>query len=280
MAFRGCSSLETILIPNSVVQIGEGAFAECESLSYINIPDKLTKIPKSLFAYCSSLATIAIPDNVKRICEEAFFKCSSLSSISLPASVDLESRIFISCNSLSSVTVTKGTGIMRRWDFTEYIPETDCGDIEETASVLADIQPLETIIVSEGVKSLSKFAFSYCKSLVSVILPSSLEMIDTAVFEGCTALKSITMPMDVKVVRNIFEGCESLSSFTIIKGIEKHTNEVIDSGNFSKDPITSAKDGDEVFFDYDYYAYYYKKASEPFSFSKKKIKEEILMVVW
>ena len=153
---------------------------------------------------------------------------------------------------------------------TEYIPETDCGDIEETASVLANIQPLETIIVSEGVKSLSKFAFSYCKSLVSVILPSSLEMIDTAVFEGCTALKSITMPMDVKVVRNIFEGCESLSSFTIIKGIEKHTNEVIDSGNFSKDPITSAKDGDEVFFDYDYYAYYYKKASEPFSFSKKK----------
>ena len=257
------SSLKSVVISTGITEISASAFRNCRSLCSIVIPEGMRDIGFSAFRGCSSLESIVIPNSVVQIGEEAFAECSSLSSISLPASVDLDPSIFISCKSLSSITITKGTGIMKMWDFTEFIPDTDYEDFEDTASVLASIPFLETIIVSEGVKYLSKFAFSYCKSLVSVILPSSLEMIDTAVFEGCTTLKSITMPMEVKVGCNIFKGCKSLSSFTIIK----NTNDIIANDNFLKESVTSTKADDS----YDDFSYnYYKIGGEPFSFSKKK----------
>ena len=43
-AFRGCSSLKSITIPNSVTSIGDGAFKDCTSLTSITIPNSVTFI--------------------------------------------------------------------------------------------------------------------------------------------------------------------------------------------------------------------------------------------
>lgn len=57
-AFAGCSSLEEIIIPNSVIEIGVCAFAECLSLKSISIPNSVRKIDGSILYGSTSLASI------------------------------------------------------------------------------------------------------------------------------------------------------------------------------------------------------------------------------
>ena len=82
-AFRDCSNLTNINIPNSVTSIGSYAFSGCSSLTNINIPNSVTYIDGSAFYGCSSLATINIPNSVTSIGNGAFPGCSSLATISV-----------------------------------------------------------------------------------------------------------------------------------------------------------------------------------------------------
>ena len=74
-AFWGCESLTNINIPNSVTNIGNSAFGECESLTNINIPNSVTNIGDEAFCGCLSLTNINIPDNVTNIGDHAFCGC-------------------------------------------------------------------------------------------------------------------------------------------------------------------------------------------------------------
>ena len=67
-------------IPDSVT-IGKSAFKNCSSLTSVTIPDSFTSIWSWAFQYCSSLTSITIPDSVNSIGEWAFYDCSSLTNI-------------------------------------------------------------------------------------------------------------------------------------------------------------------------------------------------------
>ncbi len=74
-AFRYCSSLASITIPESVTSIGGFAFYYCSSLTSITIPESVTYIGDSAFRGCSSLTSITIPESVTSIGYEAFRYC-------------------------------------------------------------------------------------------------------------------------------------------------------------------------------------------------------------
>lgn len=85
--FSHCSSLNSITIPNSVTSIGCGAFMRCSSLISINIPNSVTTIEQFAFRKCSDLKYVTIGNSVKRIGKDAFYSCSSLNSVTIPNSV-------------------------------------------------------------------------------------------------------------------------------------------------------------------------------------------------
>ena len=109
-AFRKCSSLQSITIPNSVTSIGNSAFWECSSLESITIPNSVTSIGKRAFEGCSSLQSITIPNSVTSIGDCAFLECSSLQSITIPNSVtNIGEGLFYYCTSLKEIRIMKGS---------------------------------------------------------------------------------------------------------------------------------------------------------------------------
>ena len=79
-AFKGCSGLTSVTIPNSVTSIGDGAFYNCSGLKLVTIPNTVTSIGEKAFYWCSGLTSVTIPNSVTSIGEEAFKYCSKISS--------------------------------------------------------------------------------------------------------------------------------------------------------------------------------------------------------
>uniref|UniRef100_UPI0025EE92A5 leucine-rich repeat domain-containing protein n=1 Tax=uncultured Ruminococcus sp. TaxID=165186 RepID=UPI0025EE92A5 len=103
-AFSDSTKLESIIISDSVSEIGIYAFSGCTSLKSIKLPDSLTKIKQSTFNKCTKLKSITIPDSVTEIEGAAFFGCKSLEFINIPSSVTkINNSTFNGCSNLSVV---------------------------------------------------------------------------------------------------------------------------------------------------------------------------------
>ena len=85
-AFTACSTLTSVIMPNSVTHIESGAFAGCTSLKEISIPDNVTCI-EAAFVNCSALTSITIPAAVTKIEDYAFDGCTSLKEVHVKATV-------------------------------------------------------------------------------------------------------------------------------------------------------------------------------------------------
>ena len=80
-AFSGCSSLQSIIIPDGITNIEFNAFEECTSLKSIIIPDGVTEIGMYAFRGCTDLESIEIPDSVTEIDFWPFEGCAGLKSV-------------------------------------------------------------------------------------------------------------------------------------------------------------------------------------------------------
>ena len=106
-AFAGCSNLKSINIPDSVTSIGAHAFYNCNSLKSIEIPDSVTTdIEERTFLGCSSLEKIRLPNTIRKFGYYAFYGCKSLKKINIPTNLYyLGSCSLDTCESLEEITV-------------------------------------------------------------------------------------------------------------------------------------------------------------------------------
>ena len=89
--FCRCSSVENIIIPDSVTSICNHAFYECTSITSISIPHSVTSIDDYAF-YGTSLINLSIPASVASIGEGAFNGCKSLVNVTIGNNDSAEKR--------------------------------------------------------------------------------------------------------------------------------------------------------------------------------------------
>ncbi len=109
-AFYGYSSLESIVVPYSILWIGQEAFSGCSNLKSVELPDLLTEIGNRAFYSCTSIESLEIPEFVTSIGAQAFSSCLSLTSIT--------------CNAKNPPTLGEGAFSSVPKDIPLYVPSS------------------------------------------------------------------------------------------------------------------------------------------------------------
>ena len=189
--------------PNTKI-IASGAFRSCTSLTGVMIPDGVTTIGYEAFYDCNSLTSVTIPDSVTTIGEGAFENCDSLSY----STYNTEKYLGNAGNSHLALVDTTSDSI------------TQCIILPNTkiiaGSAFSDCYRLTGVTIPDSVTTIGDYAFFGCESLTGVTIPDSVTTIGASAFSHCDSLKSVTIPDSVATIgRSAFSGCDSLTSVTI-----------------------------------------------------------------
>ena len=232
-AFFRCTSLTSIEIPNSVTSIGVWAFYECSSLTSVTISNSVTSIGEYAFSSCISLTSVTIPNSVTSIGKSAFSSCISLTSVTIPNSVtSIGSSAFNSCYSLTSVTIPNSVTSIEGGTF------YNCGltsvTIPNSVTSIGNeafwgCNGLNSVTIGNSVISIGEKAFQYCRSLTSVTIPNSVTSIGNYAFSGCSSLTSVTIPNSVTSIgKYAFSSCSGLTSVTIGNSVTSIGNDAFE----------------------------------------------------
>jgi len=214
-AFVECFSLTSVVLPGSLTQLGTCAFYQCTSLTSVVLPDSLIQIGENAFGDCTSLTSMVFPDSLTQLGEAAFGECTSLTSVVLPDSLtQLGIAAFQNCSSLTSVVFPDSLTQLGESAFADctsltslVLPDslTQLGD-----AAFAKCSSLTSVVLPDSLTQLGQEAFAECTSLTSMVLPDSLTQLGHGAFEECTSLTSVVLPDSAELGDEVFDDCDAL----------------------------------------------------------------------
>ena len=244
-AFENCYALRTLLMPDTVTAIGDNAMGGCTSITTLSLPylgngeDKLflgasfgasdytqnldcvpsslrtltvsvpNELPEGAFYECKNLVTLNLKGNLKTVNEKTFYRCRRLKYLN----VEYEGYTGISSIAPYSFAYCAALTEIRLDEGVNEIPE----------GAFYSCSALRTVSIGDKVNELpashsdiGDFAFTYCESLPSFVLPRGITEIKEKMFYGCSSLVAIDIPASVSVIgKDAFMGCSTLKTVTV-----------------------------------------------------------------
>jgi hypothetical protein len=220
-AFRGCTELTTVAIPDSVITIDDSAFRSCTGLTNMTIPDSVISVGNSAFYNCSELKNVTVGNSVTSIGNSAFYNCSGLTDVTISDSVTfIDDSAFFSCSSLTSVTIPDSVTSLGEYVFARCSDLTSATLPDNLTSIpegsFVECSTLKSVTIPDSVTSIGEYAFGYCYSLPSATIPDNVTSIDSYAFFKCYNLADVTIPDGVTSIRKYaFAYCYDLTNVTI-----------------------------------------------------------------
>ena len=230
-AFYECTSLKTVVIPESLCQISENAFdyarelttiywnaTNCETtdgslpvfngcpkVSHLIIGDNVKVIPNRAFYNLIGIKSVIIPESVTSIGAAAFERCTALLDVEIKANLTrIPNSAFAECSALSGITLPKSV--------------TSIGSYAFGASGLTQC------IIPENVTSISDDAFQGCSKITSVIWNATNYTATynySDFFSWMSTITSVTIGENViSIPYNLFRQCSSLTTVNIGANVE------------------------------------------------------------
>ena len=212
-SFSGCSSLQSVTIPESVTDIDRYAFYNCTSLTEINFNAiECQDFERGYYEGGNN-------DLNNYIFNNAGTNAEGLKVIFGSKVKRIPAYLFYSDN---------GTGSYRpKLTMVEFKENGVCKSIGEGAFYNCSL--VESVFMPDSITFLDSQAFSGCSSLTNIALPSNLTQIESHVFSNCSSLTNITLPSNLtQIESHVFSNCSSLTNITLPSSLTQ-----IGSGVFS-----------------------------------------------
>lgn len=256
-AFAENDSIETVFIPETVLEIGKYAFRSAVSLKSVNIPQYVTTIGSSAFEGCRSLEHVVFPNLLKNISGNAFQGCENLTEVTISKRVtSVNSMVFADCPSLTSVTlpatVTKidknaftgsdrvvltvtlnsaAEAFAKDYEIPYRYPLQKFGDFvyyrAEEGVHIAKYEGNRQIVSVPGkiggtvVTDIDAGAFQMCGCVRRVLLPASLKTVGSWAFSYMDRLEYVVIPAGLKSLGdNVFTGSLALKEIQLPRRLQ------------------------------------------------------------
>lgn len=272
-AFRESTYTGSLTIPDSVVEIGKGAFYQCENLNgTLTLGRSLRTIGKEAFYWCAFTGSLTIPEGVAEIADGAF---SSLHQFN-------RDRMFNGTLTLPSTLKTIGAEAFAYTDFSGELLIPD-GVTSIGANAFKECDGFGGLLsLPDSVKTVGEWAFYLCKGFTGLKLSASLTKIEersfahmyglktevvipegvTEIGEGafsCSHMPSVRFPSTLKKIGKqafyLTFGLTNYSTITFPNGLEVIEDEAFDSCYFKNAvvlPASIKSIGKKVFDGYQY----------------------------
>ena len=201
----------TVVVPDSVTEIGDLCFSGDNYLVSLTLPDGLAELSYGALESCYSLLDFDLPKGLKTIGEGALQSIFYLTHLTIPAGVtDIEQMNFLMMHGLEEVSVAEGS--------TSFTYDAENGllmtaDKARLLHCFFHLAPQKEIILPEGMKTIDPFAFHYDVTVEKIVLPEGTETIGLLAFGICPKLTEIVIPASVTAI-GVMEGQAGSGSIT------------------------------------------------------------------
>lgn len=216
-AFSSCNAAE-LVIPDSVVSIGDYACSHMNALQTVRFPAHLRRLGNYAFTQCTVLSAAVLPDGLESVGDSCFSMDFELQQVTVPDSVKhFGNGVFFGAaawyRAQTEDFVIFGDGILCAYlgnDAEVSVPDTVsqiCSDAFAARTFLQmpfDDRLTETVMLTPNT------------GITDVTLPDSVHMIPDFLFENMTGLKRVHLPDSVtEIGARAFSGCSSLAELNI-----------------------------------------------------------------
>lgn len=236
--------LEYVNLPDSVTEIGDGAFMDCYNLEHVKLSDNLKTIPNNLFAISNGellqkkrwsdgedfqyqyegLVSVTLPSKLETIGEGAFKNCYNFNLVNgeLPGSLTkISDSAFENCRSLTKVQfpsklVSIGNNAFKQCCDFSYVLDSNGNLVKDQENIKSD-EGLKTVSfdIATALEEIGEGAF-YGTPVTSITLPEKVKILNAYLFQKCSYLTSVICSDNTNAIKaKVFSGCSSLASVHI-----------------------------------------------------------------
>ena len=270
--FQGCTSLTSIILPESITKISGNTFKGCSSLSVIAIPQAVSEMTGTPFDGCSNLQRVeitnlaswcninfvdqgnplsyahhlymdgyevtflTIPEGVTCIGRYAFRGCTGLTNVSIPEGVtEIGAGAFGSCTGLTRVSISESVIKIGSSAFGNCtgLQRVDITNLQAWCGISFSS-------LSSNPLSQAHHLYIDGSEITSLTIPNGTQYIKPYAFCNCFYITDVTIPGSVNTIGSFaFSECSNLSSVTILEGVTSINESAFENCAFSTVSIPS-----------------------------------------